>query len=53
MVTHDIKAAARATRLLYLADGKIAGDLNLGKYIPENKVEREDAIFQFLKEHNW
>lgn len=53
MVTHDIKAATRATRLLYLADGKIARDLNLGKYIPENKIEREDAIFKFLKEHNW
>jgi putative ABC transport system ATP-binding protein len=53
MVTHDIKAAARATRLLYLADGKIAGDLNLGRYIPENKREREEVIFQFLNEHNW
>lgn len=53
MVTHDIKAAARATRLLYLADGKIAGDLNLGRYTPENKREREEAIFQFLNEQNW
>ncbi|WP_167957246.1 ABC transporter ATP-binding protein [Anaerosporobacter faecicola] len=53
MVTHDIKAAARATRLLYLSDGKIAGDLKLGTYIPDNRAEREDAIFQFLKEHNW
>ena len=53
MVTHDIKAAARATRLLYLSDGKIAGDLNLGRYIPENRKEREDAIYQFLKERNW
>jgi ABC-type antimicrobial peptide transport system, ATPase component len=53
MVTHDIKAAARATRLLYLADGRIAGDLNLGTYVPENTKEREESIFQFLKEHNW
>jgi putative ABC transport system ATP-binding protein len=53
MVTHDIKAAARASRLLYLSDGRIAGDLKLGRYIPENKAEREDTIFQFLKEHNW
>ena len=53
MVTHDIKAAARATRLLYLSDGKIAGDLNLGRYIPENRKEREEAIFRYLNEHNW
>ena len=53
MVTHDIKAAARATRLLYLSDGKIGGELNLGKYTPENKREREEKIFAFLNEHNW
>lgn len=53
MVTHDIKAAARATRLLYLSDGKIAGDLNLGRYTSENKREREEAIFKFLNERNW
>lgn len=53
MVTHDIKAAARASRLLYLSDGRIAGDLNLGRYIPENKKEREEAIFQFLNENSW
>ena len=53
MVTHDIKAAARATRLLYLSDGRIAGDLNIGHYSSENAREREDAIFTFLKEHNW
>lgn len=53
MVTHDIKAAARASRLLYLSDGRIAGDLNLGRYIPENKKEREETIFNFLNENNW
>lgn len=53
MVTHDIKAAARATRLLYLSDGKIGGELNLGKYTPENKREREEKIFTFLNQHNW
>ncbi len=53
MVTHDIKAAARATRLLYLSDGKIDGELNLGKYKDENKRQREQQIFSFLDEHNW
>lgn len=53
MVTHDIKAAARASRLLYLSDGKINGELILGKYIPEEKRVREEKIFTFLNEHNW
>ncbi|MDO5558506.1 MAG: ABC transporter ATP-binding protein [Oscillospiraceae bacterium] len=53
MVTHDIKAAARATRLLYLADGRIDGELYLGKYDPATKRDREKRIFSFLTEHNW
>jgi putative ABC transport system ATP-binding protein len=53
MVTHDLKAAARATRLLYLSDGRIVGDLNLGRYTKESRVERENAIYAFLKEKNW
>ncbi|WP_167957532.1 ABC transporter ATP-binding protein [Anaerosporobacter faecicola] len=53
MVTHDIKACARGNRLLFLSDGHITGDITLGKYNPEEKKEREETIFQFLKEHNW
>ncbi|MDD5933972.1 MAG: ABC transporter ATP-binding protein [Clostridiales bacterium] len=53
MVTHDLKAAARATRLLYLKDGRIDGDLNLGRYTVETRKERENAIYAFLEEHNW
>ena len=53
MVTHDLKAAARATRLLYLEDGRIVGDLNLGRYTEETRKERENVVYTFLKEHNW
>ncbi len=53
MVTHDIKAAARATRLLYLSDGKINGELNLGRYTEKSRREREQKIFDFLNERNW
>lgn len=53
MVTHDLKAATRATRLLYLSDGRIVGDLNLGHYTKETAKEREDTIFAFLKKNNW
>ena len=32
MVTHDLKAAIRATRLLYLEDGKIIGEMSLPSF---------------------
>lgn len=53
MVTHDIRACARGNRLLFLTDGRIDGDLNLGKYHPMEQKEREEIIFKFLKEHHW
>lgn len=53
MVTHDLKAARRASRLLYLADGKIDGELKLGGYVEEEKEERDRVIYQFLKERGW
>lgn len=53
MVTHDIKACARGNRLVFLSDGHITGNLELGIYNPEERKEREETIFNFLKEHNW
>lgn len=53
MVTHDLKACARGNRILYLSDGRIDGELNLGKYDPKEKQERDETIYQFLSEHNW
>jgi len=53
MVTHDIKASARANRLVFLSDGHVTGNLELGKYNPAERKEREETIFNFLKEHNW
>ena len=56
MVTHDMKAAARANRLLYLKDGRIVGDLALGRYDKvdsDELVQREERIFSYLKENNW
>ncbi|MDR0294169.1 MAG: ABC transporter ATP-binding protein [Oscillospiraceae bacterium] len=52
MVTHDMKAACRANRLLYLKDGRIVGDLALGRY-EKNDIEREEKIFAYLKENQW
>lgn len=53
MVTHDLKACARGNRILYLTDGRIDGELNLQKFRPEEKKQREETIYQFLSEHNW
>lgn len=53
MVTHDIKACARGNRLIYLSDGKIKGDLDLGIYTKDKQRQREEQVFQFLKENNW
>jgi putative ABC transport system ATP-binding protein len=52
MVTHDMKAASRASRLLYLRDGRIVGDLPLGRY-EKSDAEREEKIFNYLKQNNW
>jgi putative ABC transport system ATP-binding protein len=52
MVTHDMKAACHANRFLYLKDGRIVGDLNLGRY-DKNDFVREEKIFKYLKENNW
>lgn len=53
MVTHDLKAATRATRLLYMADGRVEAELQLGKYIADKEIERQSDVFEFLKEQGW
>jgi len=53
MVTHDIKAATRATRLLFLKDGSIDGMLSLPPYHTDNLDQREETIFKFLKQKGW
>lgn len=54
MVTHDIKTALRGNRVLYLRDGVICGELNLGAYhleYPDNK--RQEQLMSFLNEMGW
>ncbi|MBO4420831.1 MAG: ABC transporter ATP-binding protein [Lachnospiraceae bacterium] len=53
MVTHDIRAALRATRLLYLEDGKIIGELSLPPYSPENEKSRETQVNSWLTSMHW
>lgn len=57
MVTHDTKAALRASRILYLEDGKIISEIKLSKYensISEEQLEeREEKISSWLKNLQW
>ena len=53
MVTHDMKAALRATRILYLEDGKIIGELTLPLYNPEEKKSRETQVGAWLSSMQW
>lgn len=48
MVTHDIKAAVRATRLLYLEDGKVIGEMSMQPYCKEDAKSREKQVDAWL-----
>ncbi|OWR31440.1 ABC transporter ATP-binding protein [Saccharibacillus sp. O23] len=48
MVTHDIRAACRADRLIYISDGKVSGVLDFDKYDEQTSAGREEAIFAFI-----
>lgn len=53
MVTHDIKAAIRARRIIFISDGRIGGELMLNEYKNEEREYREKEVFAYLKEMGW
>ncbi|ABX41406.1 ABC transporter ATP-binding protein [Lachnoclostridium phytofermentans] len=52
MVTHDIKTARRANRILYLKDGVILDECNLGVY-KKNDPDRHANLHEFLQKMGW
>lgn len=52
MVTHDLKSALRGNRILYLKDGRIYGECNLGNYNGDSE-ERKHKLLHFLEEMGW
>lgn len=52
MVTHDMRSARRGNRILYLKDGVILGECDLGKYV-HGDVGRHEKLSAFLKEMGW
>lgn len=53
MVTHDSRAALRANRIIYIADGAVVGNLDLPPYSPENEKSREAQVNSWLSSMEW
>ena len=54
LVTHDVKVAAKCTRVMYIVDGNIKGEYSLGKYENASQMrERERALNNWLLELGW
>lgn len=53
MVTHDIRAAVRASRLLYLSDGNVIGSLELAPYDAAEEKSREAQVNAWLSSLEW
>lgn len=54
MVTHDVKVAARCTRVLYIVDGNIKGEYNLGRMENISDLRsRERTLNNWLLEQGW
>ena len=52
MVTHDIKSVRRGNRIIYLQDGGIMGECELGKYVSGDK-QRHEKVRKFLEGMGW
>lgn len=54
MVTHDLRAALRGNRILYLEDGRILAELSLCQYLEDSNLKaREEQINGWLSELSW
>ncbi len=53
LVTHDVKVAAKCTRILYIVDGNIQGEYRLEKYDKAKLRDRERALNGWLMEMGW
>ena len=54
LVTHDVKVAARCTRVMYIVDGNIKGEYNLDKYENASQMRaRERELNNWLMEMGW
>lgn len=52
MVTHDMRSARRGNRILYLEDGVMLGECNLGRY-SHGDAQRHEKLSAFLNDRGW
>jgi len=53
MVTHDIRAALRGTRILYLEDGKIMDGMTFPAFRKADAKKREKELSGWLSALSW
>ncbi len=54
LVTHDIKVAIRCSKVLYIVDGNIKGEYNLGKLTNNSSMrDRERSLNSWLMDMGW
>lgn len=54
LVTHDVRVAAKCTRVLYMVDGNIKGELSLGKMEAASSIkDRERKVNYWLEDMGW
>lgn len=54
LVTHDVKVAAKTNKVLYMEDGNIQGEYELGRYTDEStSKERERMLTSWLMDRGW
>lgn len=53
MVTHDSRAALRASRIIYIEDGKAIGELTLPPYNADDEKSRSVQVTAWLSSMGW
>lgn len=54
LVTHDMKVASKCSRILYIVDGNIDGELKLGSFDSDKDAnDRERKVNHWLTERGW
>ncbi len=53
MVTHDVRAALRATRIIYIEDGTVSGELTMPPFEADKEKSRETQVSSWLSSMQW
>ncbi|MFK4330610.1 putative ABC transport system ATP-binding protein [Bacillus sp. RC240] len=48
LVTHDVKVAAKTERVLFMVDGEIVSEIQMGKYRDDDLKVREEQLLKWL-----